>query len=204
MENAVWSGSGGSRLYNFFLCLHYKQSICPYFKYKKKSLRTSFFQPSLNCFILLLDVLSTQVLYFVFYMGVSMPSHVMVRNHFIPFHGVAGCCCWSQSSRVLPGQVASSSQGPHWWAVWGSVSCSRTLRHAAQPSPESGGDILITSWPALPTELQPPEYPCFFEYISMPFNLETDCTYYSDAFILTTSVPSYLRISLFFFGNKLN
>ena len=29
--------------------------------------------------------------------------------------------------RVLPGQVASSSQGPHWWAMWGSVSCSRTL-----------------------------------------------------------------------------
>ena len=36
--------------------------------------------------------------------------------------------------RVLPGQVTSSLQGPHWWAMWGSVSCSKTLRHAAQPS----------------------------------------------------------------------
>ena len=35
--------------------------------------------------------------------------------------------------RVLPGQVASSLQGPHWWAMWGSVSCSRTRRHSAQP-----------------------------------------------------------------------
>ena len=40
--------------------------------------------------------------------------------------------------RVLPGQVASSLQGPHWWAMWGSVSRSRTLRHAAQPCPELG------------------------------------------------------------------
>ena len=40
--------------------------------------------------------------------------------------------------RVLPGQVASSSQGPYWWAMWGSVSCSRTLQHAAQPCPEPG------------------------------------------------------------------
>ena len=40
--------------------------------------------------------------------------------------------------RVLPGQVTSSSQGPHWWAMWGSVSHSRTLRHAAQPCPELG------------------------------------------------------------------
>ena len=39
--------------------------------------------------------------------------------------------------RVLPGQVASSSQGPHWWAMWGSVSRSRTLQHAAQPCPEA-------------------------------------------------------------------
>ena len=40
--------------------------------------------------------------------------------------------------RALPGQVASSSQGPHWWAMWGSVSRSRTLWHAAQPCPELG------------------------------------------------------------------
>ena len=40
--------------------------------------------------------------------------------------------------RVLPGQVASSSQGPHWWAMWDSVSHSKTLRHVAQPCPEQG------------------------------------------------------------------
>ena len=67
-----------------------------------------------------------------------------------------GFFCWSQSQlslgegRVLPGQVASSWQGPRWWqrppckvptapgAIWGSVSCSRTLRHVAQLSPELG------------------------------------------------------------------
>ena len=59
--------------------------------------------------------------------------------------------------RVLPGQVASLSQGPHWWAMWGSVSRSRTLRHAAQPGAGIGtSDLLITSRPALPTELQSP------------------------------------------------
>ena len=54
--------------------------------------------------------------------------------------------------RVLPGQFSSLSQGPHWWEMWGSVSCARTLRHAAQPCPAPS----ITSRPALPTELQPP------------------------------------------------
>ena len=45
-----------------------------------------------------------------------MSCHVIVRNRFIPFHRVAGCCCWIQSQpspgegRVLPRQVASSSQ----------------------------------------------------------------------------------------------
>ena len=47
--------------------------------------------------------------------------------------------------RVLPGQVASSSQGPHWWAMWGSISCSKTLRHPAQPCPEPGFE-LATFW----------------------------------------------------------
>ena len=57
--------------------------------------------------------------------------------------------------RVLPGQVASLSQGPHWWATWGSVSRSRTLRHAAQPGLWTS-DLLIASQPALPAELQSP------------------------------------------------
>ena len=59
--------------------------------------------------------------------------------------------------RVLPGWVASSSQGPHWWAMWGSVSHSRTLRHAAQP--RAGiwtSDLPITGRPALPADLHPP------------------------------------------------
>ena len=57
--------------------------------------------------------------------------------------------------RVLPGQVASLSQGPHWWATWGSVSRSRTLRHAAWPGLWTS-DLLITSQPPLPAELQSP------------------------------------------------
>ena len=72
--------------------------------------------------------------------------------------------------RVLPGQVASLSQGPHWWAMWGSVSRSRTLRHAAQ----SGAgiwtsDLLITSRPALPTELQSPPFSTYTEKINIFF-----------------------------------
>ena len=65
------------------------------------------------------------------------PSIVCIR--FIPFYGVAGFFFFL---RVLNGQVASSSQGPHWWqrppckvpTIWGLVSCSRTLQHAAQLS----------------------------------------------------------------------
>ena len=56
------------------------------------------------------------------------------------------------NGRVLPGQVASSSQGPHWWAMWGSVSRSRTLRHAVQPNLEPGFE------PALVDLLYPLSY----------------------------------------------
>ena len=47
--------------------------------------------------------------------------HVIVCNHFIPFSRGRGGCSWSQSQlslgegRVHPGQVTSSSQGPHRW-----------------------------------------------------------------------------------------
>ena len=77
--------------------------------------------------------------------------------------GCRGFFCWSQSQlslgegRVFPGQVASSSQGPSLMAeaamqgvsrtsgaIWGSVSCSRTLRHAAQLSPELGFEANLT------------------------------------------------------------
>ena len=55
---------------------------------------------------------------------------------------------WAKSSRVHPGWVASSSQDPYWWEwlphkvptahqeqLWGSVSCSRILRHVVQSCP---------------------------------------------------------------------
>ena len=46
---------------------------------------------------------------------------VSLSEPLIPFHGVAGCCCWSQSQP---------------W--WGQGTPSRTLRHAAQHCPEQG------------------------------------------------------------------
>ena len=93
----------------------------------------------------------------------------IVCNRFIPFLWGRGGFWWSQpqlslgEGRVHSGQVASSSQGPHWWqgpptAHQGSVSCSRTLRHEAQLSLGLGFepfDLQITSQPALPSELQP-------------------------------------------------
>ena len=60
--------------------------------------------------------------------------------------------------------IASSSQGPHWWAMWGSVSCSRTLRHAAQPCPVPGFE-LATFW-SLVDLLYPLSYSC-------PLNLQS-------------------------------
>ena len=46
----------------------------------------------------------------------------------------------------------------HQEKLWGSVSCSRILWHVAQSRPgEPGFEPAITSWPALPTELQPPQ-----------------------------------------------
>lgn len=78
MENAAWSGSGGSRLDYFFLCLHYRQSICPYFKFKKKITVDQFFSTQFKMFYFTIrfDGMSlgtfTQVLHFVFYFGVFM------------------------------------------------------------------------------------------------------------------------------------
>ena len=87
------------------------------------------------------------------------------RRHFIPF---------SRGRRFLlldPIPVVSGRrQGTPWTscqhitgpsgAIWGSVSRSRTLRHAAQISPEGArswtSDLSITSRPALPTDLQLP------------------------------------------------
>ena len=81
-------------------------------------------------------------------------------------------------ARAHPGWDASSSQGPYWWQrpphkvptaqqeqFWGSVCCSRILRHCnSVPSQGAGiqtsSDLAITSWPAVPTELQPPHHLC--------------------------------------------
>ena len=49
---------------------------------------------------------------------ITKSRHVLVCNQCIPFSRGRRVCCWSQSQlspgegRVLPGQVASSSQGP--------------------------------------------------------------------------------------------
>ena len=52
---------------------------------------------------------------------------------------------------AMPGANCTSG------AIWGSVSCSRILQHAAQLSPELGwtSKLPISSWRALPAELQP-------------------------------------------------
>ena len=68
-------------------------------------------------------------------------SRVIVCNRVIPFSRGRGGCCWSQSQlslgegRVHPGQVALTDGNRTSGAIWGSVSCSRALRHAAQFSP---------------------------------------------------------------------
>ena len=52
------------------------------------------------------------------------------------------CCSQSQLSlgegRVLPGQVSMQGANLTSGEIWGSVSCSRTLQHTAQLSPELG------------------------------------------------------------------
>ena len=99
----------------------------------------------------------------------------IVCNCFISFMGMGGRICWSQSQlslgkgRVHPWTSHQLIAGPSLMAeatmqgvscasgaIWGSVSCSRTLRHATQP--RAGiwtSDFPITSQVALPTELQP-------------------------------------------------
>ena len=59
------------------------------------------------------------------------------------------------SCQLIAGPLLMASA--HQEQLWGSVSCSRILRHVAQFRPgEPGFDLVITSPPALPTELQPP------------------------------------------------
>ena len=90
----------------------------------------------------------------------------IVCNCLIPFYGVM--VFWGgflpSQSQLYPAlaQRAGYSMGKwpaHRRALAGSVSCSRTLWHASQLSPELGfrtSDLPITSQPALPAELQPP------------------------------------------------
>ena len=61
----------------------------------------------------------------------------------IPFRGVVGCCCWSQSQPCLRARAGYSlDKSPaHHRALTDEqcgVQCSRTLRYAAQPCPELG------------------------------------------------------------------
>ena len=60
---------------------------------------------------------------------------------------------------LLMAEAATQVPTAHQEQFWGSVSCSRTLRHVAQFHPRGTriqtSDLPITSPPALPTELQP-------------------------------------------------
>ena len=58
------------------------------------------------------------------------------------------------SCQLIAGPLLMASA--HQEQPWGSVSCSRILQHVAQFCPGEPGFELITSPPALPTELQPP------------------------------------------------
>ena len=118
-------------------------------KYARNSLQTSYYQvhPSIVC------------------------------NRFIPFYGVAGCFFLLEPIPAVSGRgqgtpwtsrqlaegpslmVEAVTQGANCTsgAIWGSLSCSRTLPHAAQPGAGFWtSDLPITSRPALPAELQPP------------------------------------------------
>ena len=96
------------------------------------------------------------------YLGIH-PS--IVCNHFIPFYGVAGVvaganpsCLQVRAGYRVPGQVASSSQGPSLMAeaampganctsgaIWGSLSCSRTCSSAQPGVGIWTSDLPITS-----------------------------------------------------------
>ena len=73
---------------------------------------------------------------------IIMSCHVIIRNRLSLSKGSRGVAAGANPSLVSGrGQGApwTSRQliaGPHWWAMWGSVSCSRT--HAAQPCLEPG------------------------------------------------------------------
>ena len=70
--------------------------------------------------------------------------HVIVRNRLSLSMGSQGVAAGAKTT-VVSGQGQGTPwtshqliAGPHWWAMWGSVSRARTLRHAAQPCPELG------------------------------------------------------------------
>ena len=111
----------------------------------------------------------------------------------IPYHFPRGCRVLLLEGRVLPGQVTSSSQGPHWWAMWGSVSRSRTLRHAAQPCPEPGFEP--ATFRSLVDLLYPLSYSQELRFSTWLLRGSRACNV---AFVWTTMIPliNYFRNAL--------
>ena len=108
--------------------------------------------------LICLNNITTFPFHFLFFLSMRVTGCC----HF--FFPLMGCgAYWDQiqftrwaKARVRPGWVASSSQDPYWWQwlphkvptahqeqVWGSVSCSRILRHVAQSRSRGAG--ILTS-----------------------------------------------------------
>ena len=131
---------------------------------------------------------------------------VVVCNRFIPFSRGQSQLSLGEG-RVLPGQVASSSQDPHWWqrlpckvptappgAIWGSVSCSRTLRHAAQLSLELEFEP-VTFW-SVADLLYLPSYSHTWPIIHMQTALieKTGVKWFQSSCSLCRHVPKLSRL----------
>ena len=121
-----------------------------------------------------LDTVEIRFVSFFFFSAFSVRVAGCCR-FFIPLRGCGAY--WGQiqlyswaKARVHPEWVASSLQDPYWWQwlphkvptahqeqFWGSVSCSRILRHVAQSHPRGAGirtsDLPITGPPALLSHL---------------------------------------------------
>ena len=110
----------------------------------------------------------------VMYILFTITHQSIVCNRFIPFmesqgffffagvpvsgrgQGTPWTSCQLIAGPSLMAEGAMQGANHTSGAIWGSVSCSRTLWLAAQLSPELGFEPAITSQPALPAELQPP------------------------------------------------
>ena len=160
---------------------------------------------------------SSHLIFFSAYLWGSRRCH-----RFYPPFSRGGGCHWSQSQLSLwaragyildelPAHRRALTDGrqgahkvpaAHWEQFWGSVSCSRILRHIAQFHPRGDGiwasDLPITSRAVLPTELQPPHlllsvpipllipYPAFIQFNTLVLTYRE----------VKRTAPSYLLASV--------